>query len=415
MRKVILGSVCSVDTETKSVYKGDELIHDGNNSEVFKIEIDNFSYRVNVDYCYILAMYEIYFPVEHRELYTNVVPVPIRLRKRNQRCDDKIDLLPIHETPVENEGFRMIPCYPRYEVNSEGVVRKISDKGIVKQKVCKVTGYVNVGVYNPRYSKYVVVGVHRLTAFAWKYNPDYTVANQVNHKDGDKLNNGEDNVEWCTQSENIQHALDNELQDGKRYLLKDLDSGKIYGPMFSKTMVTKFKFNPGEISQWMIRQTRTKPFKNKWDIIYEGCEWEVKMNGPLQVQGEHAHKGVQTKDVEKWRKGEEGWLQNHPGQKEAAKFIGGDQGRISRLLSQGFFNQQYNGYCVRPTSDEPWDEEPTIPHGQPRKIRIIYDDGREIVYDSLKEAAETLGITGGSLGRRTMRNTHCDGYRSEYV
>ena len=60
-------------------------------------------------------------------------------------------------------------------------------------------GYYSVGVMRKTHM------VHRLIAKAFIPNP----LNKpfVNHKDGDKLNNYVDNLEWCTCAENNQHAV----------------------------------------------------------------------------------------------------------------------------------------------------------------------------------------------------------------
>lgn len=55
----------------------------------------------------------------------------------------------------------------------------------------------------------VRIDVHRLVAS--KYLPNPNNLPQVNHIDGDKTNNNVSNLEWCSCSENVQHAWDTGL------------------------------------------------------------------------------------------------------------------------------------------------------------------------------------------------------------
>lgn len=68
-------------------------------------------------------------------------------------------------------------------------------------------GYLQVVLFrdNKRNPKFV----HRLVADAFIFKPHGST--EVNHKDGNKLNNDASNLEWCTRRDNIIHAHKNGL------------------------------------------------------------------------------------------------------------------------------------------------------------------------------------------------------------
>ena len=86
------------------------------------------------------------------------------------------------------------------QVNDNGGIR-ITGGTMLKGEIVK--GYRRVSLC--RKSKKYRTTVHRLVAMHFLENKLNKVA--VNHKDGNKLNNCVDNLEWCTNSENIRHAF----------------------------------------------------------------------------------------------------------------------------------------------------------------------------------------------------------------
>ena len=71
---------------------------------------------------------------------------------------------------------------------------------------------LSVRINNRGYATVRIAGktkmIHRLVAEYYCRNSNPVANTQVNHLDGNKLNNHYSNLEWCTQQENLKHARD---------------------------------------------------------------------------------------------------------------------------------------------------------------------------------------------------------------
>lgn len=123
----------------------------------------------------------------------------------------------------ENEVWSTIDEFPNYMVSNLGRVKGV-DRVIVKKdgrvthikeaikKQCKTKGHLVTRLSNVVESRCCYV--HRFIAIAFIPNPENKP--YINHKDGNKNNNSISNLEWCTSSENNQHAIDNGLRSYKK-------------------------------------------------------------------------------------------------------------------------------------------------------------------------------------------------------
>lgn len=99
-----------------------------------------------------------------------------------------------------------IPDYPNYRISPEGNILSLNYNGTKKSKLIKFgdsRGYSNVTLYRDKNPK--TLKPHRLVAAIFVPNPEKKP--EVNHKDGDKLNNDFRNLEWVTSSENTIHSF----------------------------------------------------------------------------------------------------------------------------------------------------------------------------------------------------------------
>jgi DNA-binding transcriptional regulator YiaG len=89
-----------------------------------------------------------------------------------------------------------------YQITYDGrIINKKWGREVKPQKNGK--GYLRVGIAGK------LRFVHRLVAEKFVPNPDNLP--QVNHKDGNKLNNCAENLEWVSNQDNRDHAVKNDL------------------------------------------------------------------------------------------------------------------------------------------------------------------------------------------------------------
>ena len=99
----------------------------------------------------------------------------------------------------------------RYEISNTGKIRSLNYKNTGKIKELRPApdpkGYMKTMLLIG--GRYKNVKVHRLVAEVFIPNPEGKP--QVNHKDGNKRNNHEDNLEWSSNIENAHHAIETGL------------------------------------------------------------------------------------------------------------------------------------------------------------------------------------------------------------
>lgn len=122
------------------------------------------------------------------------------------------------------ETLRDIPSLDRYQVSHcARVWDKIKGKWYTGRAINK-KGYVKVSLITS-HRKRKSFSLHRLVALAHIPNPENKP--EVNHNDGDKLNNHKSNLSWATPQENTEHAIKLGLRyPGGNYKVKPLKAKK---------------------------------------------------------------------------------------------------------------------------------------------------------------------------------------------
>lgn len=142
--------------------------------------------------------------------------------------------------------------FPKYRVSNLGRVKYIADTVRIRKPHVFRGGYF--GVTFRRNGRNTTRNLHRLVATAFIPNPDNLP--EVNHKDGNKLNNHVNNLEWCTQAFNTLHAYESGLCKtvGERHHMNKLKIREVqeirrYYGVFTPTQLA----NKYSVSRTLIR------------------------------------------------------------------------------------------------------------------------------------------------------------------
>ena len=111
------------------------------------------------------------------------------------------DKVKASRTNIDDKWFYRHPVYNYLLVSVDGEIYSEKTEYYVKGS-SSGNGYRKLSVYKDGKSKSHTF--HRIIAETLIPNPENKCC--VNHKDGNKLNNNVDNLEWCTYSENSLHA-----------------------------------------------------------------------------------------------------------------------------------------------------------------------------------------------------------------
>lgn len=176
-----------------------------------------------------------------------------------------------------DEIWRPIAGYEdRYLVSNIGRVKSISRISScgrqLKEKILKgsmtTKGYRSVNLLKDEKIRFFTI--HRLVANA--FIPNAENKSCINHKDGDKLNNNADNLEWCDYSYNNKHALDNHLR-------KPAWQGKFNSEHPRSTKVIQYTKGMVKVKEWNSIREASKSIGVLESAICSCCRGNLKTTG----------------------------------------------------------------------------------------------------------------------------------------
>ncbi|MDD2879800.1 MAG: hypothetical protein PHQ58_05140 [Rhodoferax sp.] len=377
-----------------------EPLHQGV-GDLIGIKINDVEYFLSRKWLSLVCHYEVDLPLE--EVF-KINFVECKSKVINLRCGEMM----VFTKPIEFEdGFRLIPGFPGFIVNSKGTVKSRKFGRTLSQAIGPY-GYPYVNIYDPDKSKWRSVSLHILLARAFVQNDDPSYRCFVNHKDGNKLNYDLDNLEWtCSRGNNI-HAVTNDLRnDNKPCRVRDVQTGeekhfKSIGQALSEIgLVSKSKKICRNIGSKVIPilflgRYEIKHADDLTDWYYsDSCrDYSLRLNGPYQAKHIESNEVIEEKTV--------------AGLSE--KIAVSEERILTALRSTTLRNCQ--GYVIRVKCDDEWPSAyGIIKTNIPRVFLARNEDTSETIrFESMHKLIAKIGIDKRTLKGRLLSKKPYNGW-----
>lgn len=298
---------------------------------------------------------------------------------------------PFPET-IKIGPLRYLPTATKYGVACNGWIFNLSTgKRIVS--ALNVNGYY-VSKITFDSGNRGFISQHRALMLAWSDYPSNVYELQVNHKNGIKIDNDLDNLEWCTASENMQHAVIMGLQPPpfreqvevvnivtKEHLVFDgYRKAADYFNLSVSGIVVRCRSNGNIIfDKWLFRK---KALNKPWPLL------------PKKMK---AIRNISSREYSS------GKIVSYESIRAAAKIHGiTDMTLRFRLETQGKII--FNGYQWK--FDDLVTDWPLTPSLAKNEFSVFVqkEDETPVKYDSLSSAAKMVGILSSNLSKALKKN-----------